>query len=191
MGRRRKARELAQEGVRLLPDDQLSRLMLSRVHLLNGDLGAGRAEAEAAFALKPDSLMFMDAIGYMLILLGDWERGEKLILRAIELNPEYATAYNNRGNARKAQGGAVVVDHRDRRLDQPCGQCLRVGDGSRGAEELRTTVPIRRQRRTSVESTDPAHDRRRWLPHAATGARGDWSMASRQSGAGQVARRRP
>ncbi|MGD8347112.1 MAG: hypothetical protein PVI83_07685 [Lysobacterales bacterium] len=85
----RKARELAQEGVRLMPDNQLSRLMLSRVHMLNGDLEAGRAEAEAAFALNPDSLMFMDAIGYMLVMLGDWDRGEQLILRAIELNPFY------------------------------------------------------------------------------------------------------
>ena len=85
----RKARELAQEGVRLLPDNQLSRLMLSRVHLLNGDLEAGRAEAEAALVLNPDSLMYMDAIGYMLVLLGDWDRGEQLILRAIELNPFY------------------------------------------------------------------------------------------------------
>jgi len=85
----RKARELAREGVRLLPDNPFSRLMLSRVHLLDGKLEAGRAEAEAAYALNPDSLMFMDAIGYMLILLGDWDRGEELIQRAIELNPFY------------------------------------------------------------------------------------------------------
>jgi len=84
-----KTRELAREGARLLPENTFSRLMLSRVHLLDGKLEAGRAEAEAAYALNPDSLMFMDAIGYMLILLGDWDRGEQLILRAIELNPFY------------------------------------------------------------------------------------------------------
>jgi adenylate cyclase len=84
-----KTRELAREGARLLPENTFSRLMLSRVHLLDGKLEAGRAEAEAAYALNPDSLMFMDAIGYMLILLGDWDRGEQLILRAVELNPFY------------------------------------------------------------------------------------------------------
>jgi TolB-like protein len=84
-----KARELAREGVRLLPDNPFSRLMASRVHLLDGKLEAGRAEAEAALALNPDALMFMDAIGYMLVLLGDWDRGERLILKAIELNPFY------------------------------------------------------------------------------------------------------
>jgi len=85
----RKARELAREGVRLLPDNPFSHLTLSRVHLLDGKLEEGRSEAGAAYALNPDSLMFLDAIGYMLVLLGDWDRGERLILKAIELNPFY------------------------------------------------------------------------------------------------------
>jgi len=85
----RKARKLAREGVRLLPDNPFSRLMLSRVHLLDGKLEEGQSEAGAAYALNPDSLMFLDAIGYMLVLLGDWGRGEQLIRRAIDLNPFY------------------------------------------------------------------------------------------------------
>jgi adenylate cyclase len=85
----RKARELAREGVRLLPDNPFSHLTLSRVHLLDGKLEEGRSEAGAAYALNPDSLMFLDAIGYMLVLLGDWDQGEQLIRRAIDLNPFY------------------------------------------------------------------------------------------------------
>jgi len=80
---------LSREGARLEPGNQLSRIMLSRVHLLDGDLEAGLAEAEAALALNPDSLLFLDAIGYMMALLGDWQRGEELIRKAIRLNPYY------------------------------------------------------------------------------------------------------
>lgn len=80
---------LAREGARLEPNYQLSRVVLARAHLLDNDLAAGIAEAEAALGLNPDSLLFMDAIGYVLVLLGDWERGEQLVRKAIGLNPFY------------------------------------------------------------------------------------------------------
>lgn len=80
---------LAREGARLEPDNQLSRLVLARAHLLDNDLAAGIAEAETALALHPDSVLFMDAIGYLLVLLGQWDRGEALLRRAIGLNPNY------------------------------------------------------------------------------------------------------
>ena len=63
--------------------------MLARVHLLDGNLQAGLVEAEAALALSPDSLLFLDAIGYVMVLLGEWQRGEELIRKAIRLNPYY------------------------------------------------------------------------------------------------------
>ncbi|MEJ2514666.1 MAG: hypothetical protein P8080_04535 [Gammaproteobacteria bacterium] len=83
------ALRLAHEGVRIEPGNQLSHLVLARSHLLDDDLAAGLAEVEAALALKPDSLLFMDAAGYLTTLLGDWDRGEALIRRAIALNPHY------------------------------------------------------------------------------------------------------
>lgn len=83
------AMRLAREGARLEPNHQLSRIMLARVHHLEGNLEAGLDEIEKALALHPESLVFMDVIGYMLTLLGDWERGEDLVRRAIRSNPYY------------------------------------------------------------------------------------------------------
>jgi adenylate cyclase len=83
------AMRLAREGVRLEPNHQLSRIMLARVHHLAGNLEAGLAETEKALALHPESLLFMDVIGYMLVLLGDWKRGEDLVREAIRSNPYY------------------------------------------------------------------------------------------------------
>jgi len=80
---------LAWEGVLTLPNSQFSRLALARAHMLKDELDSARREVEAALALHPDSLLFMDFIGYMLLLLGDWERGEQLVRKAIDLNPFY------------------------------------------------------------------------------------------------------
>ncbi|MGD9387502.1 MAG: hypothetical protein PVI87_04670 [Gammaproteobacteria bacterium] len=83
------ALHLAREGARLEPRNQFCRLVLARAHLLENNLEAGLQEADAALALHPDSLLFMDAIGYLLALLGDWERGEAMIRKAVRLNPYY------------------------------------------------------------------------------------------------------
>lgn len=83
------ALRLAHEGVRLEPHNQLSLLALARGHMLEDDRPAALAQTEAALALSPQSLLFMDAIGYFLVLLGEWDRGERLIRKSIELNPFY------------------------------------------------------------------------------------------------------
>ena len=80
---------LAQEGARVLPNSQFSRLVLARTNLVANDLDLALAELEAAHALHPDSLLFMDTIGYGFLLLGRWERGEELVRRAIRQNPFY------------------------------------------------------------------------------------------------------
>ena len=33
------------------------------------------AECERALALAPGSVIFLDSVGYLLVLLGDWQRG--------------------------------------------------------------------------------------------------------------------
>ncbi len=79
--------EFAQNGVRLEPTDQRTRLVLAYVRLLNDEVAAARREVDAAVSLNPDSLFFLDAIGYLLTLLGDWERGPALARKAVRLNP--------------------------------------------------------------------------------------------------------
>ena len=60
------------------------------------ELDQALSNVETALALQPESLLFMDGIGYMLILLGEWERGEQLVRKSIRLNPFYR-AYTRYG----------------------------------------------------------------------------------------------
>ena len=79
----------AEKGVYLNPDNQRARVILAFVRLLSNEIPAGLAEVERALALNPNSLLFMDNIGYLFTLFGDWERGPALIRKAIKLNPYY------------------------------------------------------------------------------------------------------
>ena len=83
------AMRLAREGVRTLPNSQLNRLILARGHILKNELDLARSEVEAALAIHPESLLFMEFIGYLLLLLGDWDEGEQLVRNAIRENPFY------------------------------------------------------------------------------------------------------
>lgn len=80
---------MAREGVLALPDSQFCRLALARGHMLKNELDLARSEVEASLALHPESLLFMDFTGYMMLLLGEWDRGEQLVRKAIRLNPFY------------------------------------------------------------------------------------------------------
>jgi tetratricopeptide (TPR) repeat protein len=83
------ALHLAREGVRLEPANQLSLIALAQAHFLRNELDLALNEIEVALALQPESLLFMDTIGYMLMLLGEWDRGEQLLRTSIRLNPFY------------------------------------------------------------------------------------------------------
>lgn len=83
------AAHMAREGALILPNNQFSRLVLARGHMLQNQLDLALSEVEAALALRPESLLFMDLIGYMLVFLGEWDRGEQLICKATRLNPFY------------------------------------------------------------------------------------------------------
>ena len=80
---------LAQQAVTIEPRNQVNRLSLCRLRMLNNELKNALAEVETAIELNPDSLYFMDVIGYHLALLGEWERGVAMISKAIRLNPFY------------------------------------------------------------------------------------------------------
>ena len=82
-----------EKGVQLNPSSQRARIWLAEARLLNNQLPEGMVEAKKALALNPSSLIYIDAIGYALALLGDWEKGCALIQRALKLNP-YIRAYN-------------------------------------------------------------------------------------------------
>jgi adenylate cyclase len=84
-----KALAFAERGVRLNPHDQRARAVLAFVRMLRNELPAARKELESALALNPNSLIILDGIGYLMTLLGDWERGPTLIRKIIRLNPFY------------------------------------------------------------------------------------------------------
>ncbi len=79
----------AQHGVRLDPTGQRARSALAYALLLKGELAAARAEAQNALDLNPDSLVYLESIGWRMGMCGDWERGLALCRRAIEVNPRH------------------------------------------------------------------------------------------------------
>jgi adenylate cyclase len=60
---------------------------LALIRMYSNEIPAALAETERALALNPNSLFILDGIGYLLTLLGDWERGPALIKKVIQLNP--------------------------------------------------------------------------------------------------------
>ena len=84
------ATSFAERGVRLDPANQRVRLIRAFVLLINNQVSAGLAECNRALALNPNSLIFLENIGYVLTLLGDWERGPALIRNTIKFNPYHS-----------------------------------------------------------------------------------------------------
>ena len=84
-----KAVEFAQKGISLDPTNRRARAILAYVRLLENKLPEARDQAEKAFDLYSCSLMYLDVIGYLMSLAGEWERGENYIKKAMQLNPYY------------------------------------------------------------------------------------------------------
>ncbi len=84
-----KAVECAERGVQMNPHDQRARGVLALVRLFSNEIPAAREEIEKALALNPNSLFVLDGLGYLMTLLGEWERGPALIRKVIRLNPFY------------------------------------------------------------------------------------------------------
>ena len=85
----KKAVSYAEKGLQLNPDNQRSRSILAFVRMFSNEIPAALAEVERALTLNPNSLIFLDGIGYMLTLLGEWERGPALIREVMRRNPYY------------------------------------------------------------------------------------------------------
>lgn len=77
----------AQRGVRVDPTSRQARSILAAILLVKGELDSARDELEEVLRLCPDSLVYLEVIGYFLALLGDGERGPALIRKARERNP--------------------------------------------------------------------------------------------------------
>jgi hypothetical protein len=60
---------------------------LAAALLIKGELATGREEVEQALRLTPDSLVYLEMIGWLLTLYGEWQRGPALTRTALERNP--------------------------------------------------------------------------------------------------------
>ena len=79
--------EYAHKGLQLGAADQDAWCILSFVETIAGNLQAGREAVLTALSKNPDSLFFRDAVGYLMILQGDWEQGAIISRDAIRSNP--------------------------------------------------------------------------------------------------------
>jgi len=77
----------ARRGVELAPLDVRSRVVLGYVLLIADEIDQARTEADIALELSDMSIFWLDAVGHLLTLSGDWERGPGLIRRAVQINP--------------------------------------------------------------------------------------------------------
>ena len=101
--------------MRLDASSQRARAALAGALLVKGELAAARAEVESALELNPDSLVYLEWIGWLMTLLGEWERGPDLVRRALDLNPHvipvaphaFWLAHLHRGEIEKAYQAAL------------------------------------------------------------------------------------
>ncbi|MDX2501812.1 MAG: hypothetical protein QNL14_15085, partial [Deltaproteobacteria bacterium] len=84
-----KAEEFARRGISLDPTNRRARAIVAYVQLMLNKLPEARYEAQTAYNMHSCSLMYLDAIGWLMALAGEWQRGEKIINKAIQINPYY------------------------------------------------------------------------------------------------------
>jgi adenylate cyclase len=77
----------ARRGVGLAPTDVRCRAIMAYVFLVTDEVELARHEAETALRLSGISSIWLDAVGYLLTLSGDFEQGPKLIRKALQINP--------------------------------------------------------------------------------------------------------
>jgi tetratricopeptide (TPR) repeat protein len=77
----------AQNGARLDPGGRRALCVLGGTWLVKGELPAAIEQAEAALRLTPGSLVYLEIVGWLLTMAGDFERGPKIVREAVERNP--------------------------------------------------------------------------------------------------------
>lgn len=79
--------DFAHKGVYLGSTGEDAWCIVSFAETIAGNLKGGREAVLTALAKNPDSLYFRDAIGYLMILQGDWEQGAAISRAAVRDNP--------------------------------------------------------------------------------------------------------
>jgi tetratricopeptide (TPR) repeat protein len=79
--------DFAHKGVYLGSTDEDAWCVVSYVETIAGNLNGGREAVHTALAKNPGSLYFRDAMGYLMILQGDWEQGAAISRAAVRDNP--------------------------------------------------------------------------------------------------------
>jgi adenylate cyclase len=109
----------AYQAVRLDPTNARARCLLASSLLIKGETGAARNELEQAARFNPTSLVYLEVLGYLRVLCGEWEEGAGLIRQAMRRNPHHLPhahvglwAYHMR-RGEFAEASAVALEHRD------------------------------------------------------------------------------
>jgi hypothetical protein len=76
----------AHNAVRLDPSSQRARAALAFTLLVKGETAMGLHETENALALNPETFVYLETLGWLLALLGEWDRGTRSS-KAIARNP--------------------------------------------------------------------------------------------------------
>lgn len=105
----------AHTGVRLDPMCRIARCSLAAALLVKGDVEGAREQLEQALEMNAGSLVYLEMIGWLLTLCGEWERGPALLRIATERNPCHLPhasiglwiAHLRRGEYEKAYRAAV------------------------------------------------------------------------------------
>jgi adenylate cyclase len=84
-----RALSFAQRGASLEPQTQLVRIALANVYFLLDERDSFLREATDALSLNPNAPTLAGALGWMMMLYGEWKRGLAIFRKAIELNPYY------------------------------------------------------------------------------------------------------
>jgi adenylate cyclase len=89
-----RARDAAQRGLRLAPDNYHNHWLMSRVHYFMGELDQFQAEVKRALALNSADGTTLGLIGMYTAWTGDWEQGLEMMDKARQLNPNYPDYYH-------------------------------------------------------------------------------------------------
>jgi adenylate cyclase len=157
------ALEYAKRGVTLAPGSQLARTILSYVWLLRGDMNRFAAEVETALSFNPHSPNYSGTIGYMFAIAGEFDRGEKLLRRAIELSPSHPVWFHHgmftvhflRGEYEEALVAIEKVHHRvsfwdDVQMAAALGMLGRIDEAKAAMRKLRQAKPDFERRVTEL-----------------------------------------
>jgi adenylate cyclase len=79
----------AQNAVRLDPSSQRARAAQAFALLVKGETAAALAETDRALELNPETFVYLELVGWLLSMLGEWERGTALVREAIARNPHH------------------------------------------------------------------------------------------------------